>query len=45
MSKNVDREKNLADKFNKASCEIFKSEKKYEDLKISDFIELKNVFK
>ena len=43
MSKNVDRESNLAEKFNKASCEIFKSEKKYENLKISDFIELKNV--
>lgn len=43
MSKDVDRERNLADKFNKASCEIFKSEKKYKDLKISDFIELKNV--
>lgn len=41
MSKN--RERNLEDKFNKASCEIFKSKIKYKDLKISDFIELKNV--
>lgn len=43
MSENVDRERNLADKFNKASCEIFNSKIEYKDLKISHFIELKNV--
>lgn len=42
MEKNVNKEKELADKFNEASDKIFKSKVKYEDLETIDFIKLKN---